>query len=194
MKLSILICSLPERCKELSFLLTELFSQCKKTKEVEVLIDIDNQVKTIGAKRNHLLNMATGDYIVFIDDDDMISSNYISLVLDALKTNPDCAGINGVMFNAGIKDRPFTHSIKHGSWYTGEDAYYRTPNHWNPIKRSIALQVMFKEINWGEDHDYSNRIFPLLKSEVYINEPIYYYRFDTNKSVAVRRMNEKVTV
>lgn len=55
--------------------------------------------------------------------------------------------------------------------------YYRNPNHLNPVKKELAIQVPYKEINFGEDKDYSERLFPLLKTEVYISGIIYYYLY-----------------
>jgi hypothetical protein len=54
--------------------------------------------------------------------------------------------------------------------------YYRCPNHLNPIKREIALQVMFPELSRGEDRDFSMRVKRLLKKEEYIDGIIYFYK------------------
>lgn len=188
MKLSILICTLPQRWADLSALMGTLNPQILP--DVEVVISSDDMIKSIGQKRNDLLDAAKGDYVCFIDDDDQISDQYVFLMLNALATEPDCVGINGVMYSKGRTRKPFTHSIKHGRWYEDSEQFYRTPNHWNPIRRELAQQVRFKPINHGEDHDYSNRILPLLKTEVYVEPPVYYYQFDGSKSMALKRKNE----
>ena len=59
--------------------------------------------------------------------------------------------------------------------------YYRNPNHLNPVKIEIAKKVMFPEVNFREDYDYSMRMLPHLKTEEYITGPIYTYQFKTNK-------------
>jgi len=41
---------------------------------------------TIGAKRNQLLHRAKGDYVAFVDDDDLVSSDYVNKVLSAVST------------------------------------------------------------------------------------------------------------
>jgi len=53
--------------------------------------------------------------------------------------------------------------------------YYRTPNHLNPIKREIVLQVGYSDMRRGEDFDFSTRVFNLLKTETKIETSIYYY-------------------
>jgi glycosyltransferase involved in cell wall biosynthesis len=77
MTLSILICSLPGRIKYLSELLNVLNPQIEGE---EIIINID-KYKTIGAKRNDLLNASKSDYVCFIDDDDMVSEDYLDEIL-----------------------------------------------------------------------------------------------------------------
>lgn len=174
LRLSILICSLEERYKQLTNLLTELYKQ--RTSEVEVLTNIDNRQKTTGAKRNELLLQAKGDYIAFVDDDDKVAGNYISRILEAIKTNPDCVGMEGLItFGSKGITRKFIHSIKYDKWFEKDNIYYRCPNHLSPVRRELALKVRFPDITVGEDHQYSERLFPHLKSEVYLPEPIYFY-------------------
>ncbi len=171
-RLSILICSIIGREKKLSRLLEDLEKQ--KTDNIEILVETDNKKMSIGAKRNSLLKKAKGDYIVFIDDDDEVSVNYVVKILEALKTNPDCCGIEGFLIRPGCKYK-FIHSIQYNTWFSKNDIYYRCPNHLNPVRRELALQVGFPEKDYGEDQDYSLSLFPLLKTEVYIQSILYYY-------------------
>ena len=174
MKFSILICSLEERHKQLMSLLLELYKQ--RTNEIEVLTNIDNRQKTTGTKRNELLLQAKGDYIAFVDDDDKVAENYVSRILGAVKTNPDCVGMEGLITFAskGIVQK-FIHSIKYDKWFEKNGIYYRCPNHLSPVKRELALKVMFPDITVGEDYKYSEKLFSHLKTEVYLQEPIYFY-------------------
>jgi glycosyltransferase involved in cell wall biosynthesis len=150
---------------------------------VEILCQIDNGEATIGQKRNDLLSNAKGEYLCFIDDDDRISSNYISLVLEAIQKNPDCCSLNGLIITNGINPKNFIHSIKYNSWYEENNIYYRPPNHLNCIKSQIAKQFKFPCISNGEDRDWSMQIASsgLLKTESEINETIYYYDYISNK-------------
>jgi glycosyltransferase involved in cell wall biosynthesis len=177
MKLSILIVSLESREKLADRLLDVLEQQ--RQPDIEILFNIDDGKKIIGTKRNELLRQATGDYVSFVDDDDLVSPNYISNVLNAIKSGPDCVGIKGVMTTNGENPKTFIHSLKYKSWFEKDGIYYRSPNHLNPIKRKLALKVGFPEKNHGEDHDFSMGVYPLLKEEEFIKEPIYYYIFRT---------------
>lgn len=180
--LSILICSLESRRDSLRILLDNLFSQM--IDEVQILIDVDNGQKTTGQKRNDLLSSAKGKYIVYIDDDDNVSDDYIQLILEAIKFDCDVVGIHLLMTTNNNPDSECRtyHSIKYKTWYDSPDPdrkgrkmYFRCPNHLNPVKRELAIQARFPDENIGEDKDYSHNLYPLLDTERYIEKPIYYY-------------------
>jgi glycosyltransferase involved in cell wall biosynthesis len=185
MKLSILICTLEERKLQYDNLRSSLMSQYDS--DVEILSCCDNREMSVGSKRNALLKQSTGEFLVYIDDDDSIHPNYISLILEALQSNPDCVGMTGIITFNGTNPRKFIHSIKVNEWYESNGVYYRYPNHLNPVKRELALQVGFPECNFGEDKNYSDRLKPLLKTEVMIDTPIYFYNYDDKKSATANR-------
>ena len=70
-KLSILTVTLKQRMPVFENLARVLKTQANSS--VEMLAVCDSGEKTIGAKRNELLEAAKGDYVVFVDDDDMVS-------------------------------------------------------------------------------------------------------------------------
>lgn len=186
-KLSILICSLHRRKDFFDRLVNILKPQI--TKDVEVLASIDDGQLSIGAKRNELLNAAKGAYIAFVDDDDRVSEDYVALILNAIEAKPDVVGMHLIMNTDGKLSGKTYHSLKYDRWYDVgvEDKdwryYYRNPNHLNPVKRELALKVGFENISNGEDRIYSGRLLPLLKKEVMIESPIYFYEVRTNKLV-----------
>jgi glycosyltransferase involved in cell wall biosynthesis len=180
-KLSILILTLQKRKDYLDRLLKVLQPQI--TDDVELLIESDNGELSIGKKRNLLLEKSTGEYICFIDDDDLVSFDYVSKILEAIKKSPDVVGMHLLHFNDAYLAGFTYHSLKYSSWFENRDSslgfmrYYRNPNHLNPVKREYAMRVMFPEISMGEDRVYSQNILKHLKTEEYICEPIYYYLF-----------------
>ena len=172
-RLSLLIPTLNNRSKLCERLTSKIIDQL--TTEVEMMLLPDNGEKTIGEKRNALLDAAIGDYVAFIDDDDMISDDYIEQVMTALEGNPDCASLNGFIYTPEGKKRLFTHSIKHDGWYTKDDVDFRTPNHINAIRRELAVMVGFPELNHGEDHQFSKEIRKYLTTEGEAPGVIYHY-------------------
>ena len=174
MILSVLICSLKQRQEMLAKLLEHLERQ--KTRDVEILVEVDNGRLPVGSKRNRLLRKARGDYVVFVDDDDEVADDYIHKILQACVWKPDCCGIMGqVRFRRRNIIRSFVHSIKYNSWFRRGNTYYRCPNHLNPVKRELALLTRFPQKRSGEDYDYSIRLLPLLKTEEFIDGFIYFY-------------------
>jgi glycosyltransferase involved in cell wall biosynthesis len=183
MILSILIPTLRRRNAQLRLLLDAVYSQ--QVDGVEVLLDIDDGEDTVGKKRQRLLSKARGEFVAHIDDDDRISPTYVSKILSAIEKNPDVVGLTGIITTEGLNPKKFIHTMQCKTWYEHENCYYRNPNHLNPVKRELALQVGFKDINCGEDKDYSDRLLPLLKTEVFIPETLYYYQF-SNKNTATQ--------
>ena len=185
--LSILILSIHSRKAMLDSLLLELNRQSEKYPgKCEILVEVDGGQLSKGTKRNRLLEKAKGDYLAFFDDDDLPSKNYISLILSAVQTNPDCCSLLGEITIDGGVSEVFEHSLKYKVWKTntsGPVKYERCPNHLNAIRSSLAKQIKFKEINHGEDHQWSNDLQAsgLLKTEGTIHEVLYYYNYISKK-------------
>lgn len=63
--------------------------------------------------------------------------------------------------------------------------YYRCPNHLTPIKKSIALRILFPEMNDQEDRFYSLAIPSFAETEIYIDDYLYFYDCRNPKRVNV---------
>jgi glycosyltransferase involved in cell wall biosynthesis len=152
---------------------------------VEVVMEIDDGEDSIGVKRNRLLSNAFGEYVCFIDDDDQVSRDYVRLILDALDGKPDCVGFNLRYYVDGTHKGDAIHSLRYQNYGQHRDGrlmvYERTPNHLNPIRRDVALQVGFPDKNHGEDTDFAVTIRPLLKTEVFIDQTLYHYLYRSTK-------------
>lgn len=190
MWLSILICSVPERARKLRWLVDYLYEQIVRCapRQVEVLVD-DRPEPTVGEKRQALLERARGHYVCFVDDDDGVAADYVERVVGAIVQDPeaDCLSLEGVMTTRGVRPERFTHSIAHDEWATRDGVHFRTPNHLNAIRRELALQAGFAAQSVGEDHDFSRRVRPLLKTETHTgHEPLYFYWYDPAQSVQSR--------
>lgn len=180
--LSILICSLHIRKDKLKRLTDILQPQLKKFDGlVEIVIAIDEKENSIGSKRNYLASKATGEYIAFIDDDDTVADNYVELLLEAMRADTDVIVFDALRYVDGVVDKAVKYGIEYGKDYHDKKFYYRIPNHLMCVKKELALQVPFKEINFGEDSDYAKRLLPLLKTQARIDRILYSYLYNSKK-------------
>lgn len=177
--LSVLICSLHKRKVLLDRLLTAL--QPQLTPEVELLIDTDDGEVPTGVKRNRMMEIATGEYVCFIDDDDMISDDYISKLTCACRQGPDSVGLRGVVTKDGKLLYRFltTHGHpKEYKFYNG--TVYQPIDQRTPVRRSLALQAKNDPTYRGEDTPFSDRVKPLIKSVINVDGELYFYQFVSN--------------
>lgn len=185
--LSICIPTVVGRDREVQYLTSRIDTQIKETGntgKVEMLIIKDNKEMSIGEKRNQLYDRAKGEYSVQIDDDDDVADNFVFNVLKAARRPVDCIGYQEWITGMGRPCRS-DFSLRYREWseagrtglISGMFKYVRTPFHKVPIRTEIARSVRFADMRFGEDHDWSKRIYPLLKTENYVNQVMYYYRY-----------------
>lgn len=147
----------------------------------------DNRGMSIGEKRNLLTETALRagfTHRAFIDDDDMIESNYLALNAPGIFGNYDCNSLVGIYSCNGQIDpnkHIFIHSLKYDHWYEDDKYFYRNPNHLNFIKLDLIKDIKFQHKNEGEDGCFSEDLFKAqcLKTEYEITEPFYHYLFRT---------------
>jgi hypothetical protein len=184
------ILHLPKRAAVYNQLIVELNKQIaagNAQDKIEILTETDNGENSVGKKRNAVLDKAKGEYVCFIDDDDMVTPIYISKTLKALESKPDVVELVGYLPKYNL---PFIHNLNCGGHFKKDGIQFRTPNHLNTIKTSIARQVRYLEISHGEDQDYSHRLWSsgLMKTEGLIGERMYIYQFDSRTSETVKFM------
>lgn len=187
-KLSILICSVEteERQIKLKKLVYELHRQISKNyaeEIIEIIIDSDNMIKSVGKKRNDLIEKAEGEYICFIDDDDFISENYLSIILNQLNSGIDILLIGIDHIQNGVKQTKILPSLYIDNLNTGEAVFKTNHFHLCPHKKSIAKSVLFECINFAEDMLYSQNMVKHINNSFLISEPIYIYFDNLEKSL-----------
>lgn len=188
--LSVLICTVEGREQMLNSLMFTLARQIRDYNlkgQVEILTSKDKRGEhTIGYKRNTLLQNCSGQWAAFIDDDDMVSDDYLPLIINRLKEeNPDVVALEGVITTNGLSPKTFIHSIKYTTVFEQNGIYYRPPLHLNPIRTSISKKFQFKEINHGEDIEWGMQIAHsgLLQKESNVGKAYYFYNYVSNKQV-----------
>ena len=182
MTFQILIPTMPGREAMLFALLQVLEPQLKKHKAASYFIDAG--AGSIGAKRQRMIEAATADYIAFVDDDDMVSADYLDRIMPCLQSRPDCVGITMHVTMDGRDWHPspiFRHSLrfKENHQWHGQD---RTPHHLCPLKRTIAIESRFPDLMWGEDFSFALGLLSRLHIEEWSgDEAIYFYNYVSKK-------------
>ncbi len=159
------------------------------TNDIEILCFIDNKKRSIGYKRDALVQIAKGDYLTFIDDDDSVNDNYVNSIMTAICSNKD-VDIISVKMTASINDgNPFV--VEHDVNYEDEavkliDGVWadvkRKPLHTSVWKSSIAKSESFPDISYGEDGQWAKKLYPKIKTQFKMKEIISHYSY-----------NEKIT-
>jgi glycosyltransferase involved in cell wall biosynthesis len=181
MILSILIPTLESRKTAFAALHEKLEQQvasCGRESQVEILSDCDDGRQPTGTKRNSLLSHAAGEFVVFVDDDDEVSADYVALICRAIESDSaiDCIGIKGTITFQGSHPRTFVHSLRYQDYSSEGGTYKRPPYHLNPIRRSIAASHRFLDVYYSEDIEWALRIREQLKTEVFLEPVLYHYR------------------
>ncbi len=148
---------------------------------VEILIVTDtgrDGGMLVGDKRNALVRMARGKYVVFVDDDDRVADDYLKALLFAADFDRDCITFDAsVSINGGPRktcrySQRFTKDSNHATHYE------RLPNHITAIRRVLALACPFPSKQCGEDADFAVRLRPTLNNEYRIERELYFYDAD----------------
>jgi len=169
---------------------------------IELIEFEDDGDLDIGSKRNALVNAATGDYLAFIDDDDVVSVDYVTSIVAALQSKPTCVGFrvrrtsNGKPIGESINSLSMLHNGKM-ALPEGRTLYLRTPNHLNPIRRELIQKLgpePFPKMNHGEDQIFAAKILPILRggTEVFIDQYLYHYEYRMPDRRAGERTNDLV--
>jgi GT2 family glycosyltransferase len=190
MKLSILVPSVAERRdtfipKSLDMLYGQLESLPEEIQNyVEIIYLIDNKKMMLGDKRNIMIDISKGDYIVFVDCDDRIESDYIKTLYEATKSNCDSIVFQASVSLNGDTPKLCYYSKDNKKDYNTANSYYRIPNHICCIKKEVSKKVSFPSLKMGEDAGYSKMLISHLRTEFVIDRVLYHYDYNEMTTVA----------
>ena len=181
-KWSIMILTQPSRTAYLARLQAVLKPQLVGGVEMDVAT-FDPKL-SLGENRQKLIESAKGQYVNFIDDDDLIPNKYVAMILPLLD-GVDYIGYRVQMFTDGVKQKPTFHSLIYDKWTSDEKGFYRDISHINPIRRELALKVKMSG-GHGEDQRWADQLRSLgiVKTQHYIDEVMYSYYFRSARTEA----------
>ncbi|MDR2274360.1 MAG: glycosyltransferase [Sphingobacterium sp.] len=148
--------------------------------QIEIIVLCDNKRIMLGDKRNIMVEMAQGEYIQFIDDDDRIEPDFLKELLIATKHNTDVITFNVSVSLNGNNPKIAYYSKEFKKDYNTNEAYYRIPNHICCVKREVSLKSSFPSLKYAEDQAYAKVLLPHIKSEHQINKVLYHYDYNDN--------------
>lgn len=184
---TILIPSVVTRDEELKTLIKCLEPQVDAFEgDIRVMVYWNNFELELGKLRQKMIEDAQGEYVSFIDDDDLVSEDYCRKIYPLLD-GVDYIGFRVKYTQSGILQKPVIHSLAAEGWMEDDKGFYRQATHLNPIKRSIALKARYDRGDYykgiPEDITYSEAASKLCKTENYVDEELYYYQQRPGKSV-----------
>lgn len=140
-----------------------LIDDCNETR-LDEFKDLVHIIRNDGRKglsyaRNQGIKASVGKYVAFVDSDDMITNDYIDVLLNAIDTrNEDIIYFNWADFNENI-------IVRHPENYAVWKAIY---------KRDIV--PFFNDDMWyNEDVDFQAKIENIKHTQYYIDRVLYIY-------------------
>lgn len=183
--LTVLICSVHTRYRTFGLAIQDqIWGQYNALslpdrKRVEIIMLTDAKSMMLGHKRNVMVDIAQGKYVVFVDDDDRLEPDYLASLLEATATDADVLTfLVSVIWN-GKPPKICHYSLDYAKDASDGEIYQRLPNHICAVKRELASKVSFPNIIYGEDSGYSKLLRPLLKTEHHIPRVLYHYDYDS---------------
>ena len=145
---------------------------------VEFIMLNDNDRLSIGKKMERLVEMSTGQYIMWLADDDLLAPRALPLILDNLGGKRK----QGVSYNVVLypqKSAGLTCKI-HPSFATTaldwDGDFQLRP--WHPLvptRRDLYENLTYPDHSYGEDHELIEQMIPHLEPERwgYIDDSLY---------------------
>ena len=133
--------------------------------------------------RQRLVETAGTDYVSFVDDDDLVSPDYVAAIVAALDSRPDYVGFQVQCYSDGAPIAVAYHSLEFTRWRNLRGRFERDISHINPIRTAIARRADFARTRTGgaEDRAWADQLrrSQLLRTQVVVDRILYHYLFTT---------------
>lgn len=164
------------------------------------LIQKQNE-KNISKTRNFLLNNFSGEYVVWVDSDDVLHKKYVEKLFKAISSTDAELGVCGfsLMFSNFLLFRPIFPKVKvfeNEKIYSNIILNYKVGFMlWNKIfKSEIIKDFRFDEsVNFGEDFAFVFNYLKRVKKVVYTNDKLYKYIVHPGSETTKKFSDKKIT-
>lgn len=185
--LSILTPTIRGRESQVAKLQTSIEDQSSKLKNsawIEHLVLCDNRARSIGAKRQSLVDIARGQYIAFVDDDDDVAPDYVESLLRAAETGADVITFRQRAIYNGLESEVHFGVNNQDGQFTPGGITLRAPWHVCAWRRERVEGCLFGESNYGEDLVWCQQARKRIRTAHHVDRVLHTYRHDAATTAA----------
>lgn len=174
-----------------------LLPQVAPYRDVELLVEEDNGRLPSGEKRNRLIRRSAGQYFCFVDDDDLVTGDYVRLIREGCLAGADVVSFR---IERTGNDRPrqvHQLSLRYRDGQRLPDGKLgMAVNHLCAWRRDLGTAVAFPpHLGYNDDVFWYTPLLAsgLVRTEHHVPQILYEYRYHRSNTVNQRRGSVRQT-
>ena len=153
---------------------------------VELLVFLDNRQRSIGEKRDALVQMSRGQFVAFCDDDDDVAEDYVAQLVAAIRSAGEEHSV--ITFDQRVVldgiDATCSFSLLHPNEPFKRPTFRRNAWHVCAWRGDLARRYRFPATNYGEDWAWARHLVMEARGQIRIPKVLHTYCYDEQVSEA----------